>query len=356
MNLEKTIRDYEKQKVVSRRVAIGCDPEFIILNGNTLIESKIHNFKTVNYGKLGHDGGGYYKIFEFQPNYSLNPLDVVNNIRGIFLGKVRNNPEFLNYNFKAGSFAHETPLGGHIHFSSPDINLIDSVVNFTHASRILDNYVGAISVLLEDTHSGKKRRDWNTEDMGEHGGIMPKNGKEVKYGCATNWRPQKWGFEYRSCSSWVMSPQISAAFLCLGKVVFHEFLNNPKFTFKEYDYSDDFLTMKKSVILNRFPSIWKDIQSMSLYKHFKPYIDFLYILISKNCNWENSRLGMKEQWGIINCYKNNIIIKNNIPLLKPKQQIPVPIKPIADINKFQLIHKTEIQKAYNMIFEENYVD
>ncbi len=112
--------------------------------------------------------------------------------------------------------------------------------------------------------------------MGEHGGIMPKNGKEIKYGCATNWRPQEWGFEYRSCSSWVMSPHISAAFLCLGKVVFHEFLNNPRFAFRDYDYSDDFMTMKKSVILNRFPLIWRDIQSMMLYPHFKPYIDFLY--------------------------------------------------------------------------------
>ncbi len=123
MTLEKLKKIQGQSTIPVKRIGIGCDPEFIILNNGNLVESKIHNFIIVNYGKLGHDGGGYYKIFEFQPNYSLNPLDVVNNIRGIFLGKVKNNPEFLNYDFRAGSFVHETPLGGHIHFSSPDIHL-----------------------------------------------------------------------------------------------------------------------------------------------------------------------------------------------------------------------------------------
>lgn len=271
------------EKTPIKEVYLGADPEFLILDKFKILDASLHNFKVTNFGSIGHDGHKW--IAELRPNYSNDPLQIIQNMRAIMISKINHDPKFANYDFLAGSYYQEKSLGGHIHFSSnsPDIKQMARVTNgYLNWTYILDNYVTLCTILLENVDEGKKRR---------HSG---------DYGFYGDWRPQSWGFEHRTCSSWISSPHIAAAILCLSKVVMHEILNNPNFPFRVKDCYDDFHYMKVDKLRSRFPEIWCDIQKMSLYGKYKPYIDLIYNFVSKRKNWCSSNKKLKESWGIIN--------------------------------------------------------
>lgn len=262
-------------------VNVGADPEFVICNGDKILDASLHRFVVKQFGSMGNDGHKF--IAELRPNFSKNPLDVVYNMREIMSRKISHDPEFLNYDFHAGSSFKGKRLGGHIHFSIDGI--LTEILNFNIAAEILDNYLGIFSILLEDSMGALNRR---------------KIVDDYQYGFASDWRnqPEYGGFEYRSCSSWLVSPHVSAAFLCLGKIILYEILNNPGFSFKTYDCGDDFIYVRKTNLLNRFDTIWTDIQNFKLYPCYRPYIDLLYILVRKNLTWF-PKVKLKEAWGIV---------------------------------------------------------
>ncbi len=277
-----------------KEVYIGADPEFLILDGFKILDASMHDYTIRNYGSIGHDGHRF--IAELRPNYSSDPLQVVRNMREILVSKINHSPKFGDYNFYAGSHYREKSLGGHIHFSSnfPEFKQM-SKANFLHFTQILDNYVAACSILLENVEDGKKRR------------------KSGDYGFYGDWRPQNWGFEHRTCSSWISSPHIANSLLCLSKVVMHEILNNPNFPFKVFNCNDDFHYMKVDNLRKRFPQIWADIQRMSLYNQYKPYLHLIYNFVNQKRTWHPKHLKLKEAWGIISIPEER---KENSPRFK----------------------------------------
>ncbi|MEK6881395.1 MAG: hypothetical protein AABY22_17360, partial [Nanoarchaeota archaeon] len=106
---------------------------------------------------------------------------------------------------------------------------------------------------------------------------------------------------YRTPGSWITSPYIAAAILCLGKTIMFESLNNMKFKWQSFVNSDDFTSMKTAKVKRNFPKIWKDITKMQLYQKYKPYIDLLYFLVNSNLTWFPS-VTMKNAWGIANLH------------------------------------------------------
>lgn len=249
---------------------MGADPEFCCVDGRTLIESGAF---TNGQDQFGCDGNGV--TFEVRPDPSPDPLVVVANIHDIFSRKIHSTKEFARYNWKAGSFYADCALGGHVHFGIPN-----KKVPTATCANVLDNYFGAISLLIEHKGQGLRRR------------------QEGRYGRPGDTRPQTWGFEYRTCSSWVTSPYVSAAMLCLAKTLMYELVNNPKFEPQVYVTLEDFTNMDTDRIMTFFPQIWKDITGMRLYQTYKPYIDLIYFLIKKKLTWFPS-MGMKEAWGLI---------------------------------------------------------
>lgn len=287
------MENYKEHKQI-KEIQLGCDPEFLILDRFKILDASLHNFAVKNFGSLGNDGHKY--IAELRPNYSSNPLDLIHNMRGIMISKIHQNPKFAEYDFYAGSYYQEKSLGGHIHFSSS----CNSIKNMSDNQKenctfILDNYLTACSILLESIEDGKKRR------------------QSGDYGFYGDWRPQTWGFEHRTCSSWIASPAISAALLCLAKVIMHEIVNNPNFPFQILNCNDEFHYMRIEKIRARFPKIWRDIQSMSLYPKYKPYVDLIYTLVDKKLTWFPKNKKLKEAWGII----NTKVISNNYERFKP---------------------------------------
>lgn len=248
---------------------IGADPEFCCVDGRTLVESGAY---TNTQDPFGCDGNGV--TFEVRPGPSNDPLEVVGNIHDIFARKVHSSKEFLKFNWKAGSFYADCPLGGHIHFGIPNRK-----VPVETSASILDNYVGLITLLIEHKTQGIRRRD---EGYGRMGDV----------------RHQDWGFEYRSCSSWLTSPYISAAILCLAKTVMYEVTNNSEFHPRQTVVAEDFRQMRIDHLRELFPPVWSDITKMELYQTYKPYIDLIYFLVNKKLTWF-PKVNMKEAWGLV---------------------------------------------------------
>ncbi len=259
---------------------IGADPEFVICNSyNSQIDAD-------GYGgcseDLGCDGDG--STFEARPKPAKNPITVVNNIHGIFSKAIFCNPELASYTWKAGSSHNGRGIGGHIHFGLPS-HILERTTNYNYNcySSILSDYVGALTLLVEDEIESNARR-------GSHG-----------YGGQQDYRAQDYGFEYRTPSSWLVSPYVSAATLCLAKVVMSEILNNDKLKNKDlaelrFDYTD-FRDTHKSKFRAQFPAIWKDIQQMALYPRYRRYIDIFHMLITNKKTWF-PKCTMKEAWGL----------------------------------------------------------
>ena len=264
---------------------VGADPEFVCLNdrGQTIYACDLVSEETGT--ELGADGN--HKTFEVRPAPSENPIKLVANIHDIFVRQSFEQPEFLKLNWKAGSYAGGFPLGGHVHFG-----LDNKRIDHMCAATFLDNYVGVVSLLLEDVEGGLCRRD--------DGYGIPTGDAKI--------RTQPWGFEYRVMSSWLSSPYVSAALLCLSKVVMYEAVNNPNFKWHKFAQKNFFEEMKHDRVLEKFPKIWADIVTMKLYQEYKPYIDLIYFLVSNRLTWFPAT-SMKESWGVVNmqpCLANKI--------------------------------------------------
>jgi hypothetical protein len=269
---------------------IGADPEFCILKqGDTVEYNEFYRehpelFGTNEYkDEIGLDGG--WCALEVRPRPSKNPLEVVANIHNILRKSVISCPKLLKYRWKAGAFVNGNPIGGHIHFGVKEYtNKHTGFVKNPDLVKILDNYLALPSLLLENRKEGKDRRD--EMDCG--------------YGLPKDYRSNKWGFEYRVCSSWITSPYIAAAFLCLAKTIVFERLNNNKFKFQNFGFTKyDFAEMNTCGIRKKFPIIWEDITKMSQYQVYKPYIDLIYFLIKNNKTWFPT-VTLQEAWGITN--------------------------------------------------------
>ena len=243
---------------------IGADPEFLCFQrGSTTIQdSSSSPFN--GESELGEDGSGV--PFEIRPKPSSDPLQVVSNIRAIVASRAL-----------AGSYHNGAPIGGHIHlgFSGgrgrhPDYSTI---------SRILDNYVGVINVLVEKRQEGSRRR-------------------ATGYGMASEYRTKRYGIEYRTPGSWVTSPYVAAGFLCLTKAVVHEVLEGTMLL-QDASTSSYINSNRVSVLRDYYTTTTRpSITTLSLYPTYKPYLDFLDFLITNRLTWY-PKVSMKQAWGIV---------------------------------------------------------
>lgn len=274
---------------------LGADPEFVCIDGRTLIESGAY---TNQHNELGCDGNNV--LFEARPEPSKEPLEIVGNIHDIFSRWIHSHKEFQKFSWRAGSHYADQCMGGHIHFGikPAKIPTNDCVIP-------LDNYVGVISMLLENRNQGLRRRA---------------NGN---YGRMSDTRPQDWGFEYRTPASWATSPYVAAAILCLAKTVMYEFANNPQFEPRIVATAADFANMNVDKFYRVFPQLWQDITEMELYQKYKPYLDLIYFLVNKRLSWFPSG-SMKEAWGLVDLTKAYVDkIRMDVIWERFKQEIDV---------------------------------
>ena len=264
---------------------IGADPEFVCLDqfGKIIHASDVVDDDDETPSEFGHDG--CESVFEVRPSPHVNPPTVINRIRNIFLNSIRLHPELLQYRWTAGSVVNGHPIGGHIHFG-----ISDYTNNYQYIVSILDVYLGLPLLLLEKVNEAKNRR-------------------KKSYGKKGDFRDPDYGLEYRTPSSWLVSPQIAVAALCLAKTIVYEYLNtnfHSVITINSINKTD-FNQVYRNKLKKIFYSVWPHITRMQLYPKYQSYINLIYFLILHNRTWHPYG-DLKQTWGLVDSSLENRLI------------------------------------------------
>lgn len=162
-------------------VSIGADPEFAFSKEGRAVRAD-SLLRGGTSARFGTDGAP--NTAELRPKPATSAKGLVNNIRKLIAAQVRRQPELLGYDWNAEPSFADQPLGGHIHFGfAPDplfTLILDVLLAFPYA-------------MIERASSAKQRKRM--------------------YGRLSDVRPQPWGMEYRSLSTWLLNEDRALAVL-----------------------------------------------------------------------------------------------------------------------------------------------
>lgn len=256
-----------RQRVQTGQVLLGADPEFILRD--KLTDRLIYPSGFLpKEGTLGYDErserreGRLFPLAEIRPAPDTCPLRLVNKIRWTMDAGIKLIP-YENIEWLAGSihFARYQ-IGGHIHFGGIKIT--------TQLLRALDNYLGIPTMLIEDPEKAAERR--------KH------------YGGLGSFRLEPHGgFEYRTPGSWLISPEIARAVLCLAKVVACENLVLKRDFFVDMELQRAFYQGKKNYFFDLFEDLWQDIRVTETYKLYENELQLFPDMINNRQSWDEHR-------------------------------------------------------------------
>lgn len=260
-------------RVEKKEVKLGADPEFILINTETGQMIPASRFLP-RLGKVGCDSiripnRQQRPVGELRPEPSTSPLILAENIRKTLLQGVKLLP-YSNIQWVAGSQPTSNyPIGGHIHFSN--INCSSKLL------RALDNYLAIPVFLMENSITSSLRR--------------------TKYGLLSDFRLKEHGFEYRTISSWLVSPEISKGVLCLAKLVVDNYMELSTNYFTRVDIQRAFYSGDKSYLRSFYPDIWKTITALPNYSQYASYLEPINELCRNAQEWDETK-DIREAWGI----------------------------------------------------------
>lgn len=251
--------------VENQEVCLGADPEFMLINSKNgkMISASDHFPRE---GLVGCDNiripnRQQRPVAEIRPKPSVSPHELLENIRSALLSAHRMAP-YKNVKWIAGSLPTEGyTIGGHIHFSDTKLNA--SIL------KAFDNYLAIPLFLIENPNSALKRRRKN-------GSLCDYRLKD--YG----------GFEYRTLGSWLVSPHITLATLCLAKIV------SSRYHLLQHNYlslleaQKAFYQGEQSYFQSLFPKLWRDIEALDLYPFYKDDLKIIKTMIAEQVNWDES--------------------------------------------------------------------
>jgi hypothetical protein len=267
-------------KIIFPKFTIGCDPEVVIrgktgaLNAAAFTED--FGYKEYACGNCGVDGNA--NILEFRPKEAQTPYQVVKNLQSLFVKACNNNPTLYKTAWMAGAYKAEYSIGGHIHFGVP---------LKPYMGRMLDCYLAAFAVRMEDTVESEKR-------------------KYKGYGRMNDIRHQEWGFEYRTLASWIYSPTVALATLSVAKHVVNQFRIKNNTIFEHNKLRKCLNDSKLDVAFNHlgpialeehFEEQWPELMSWPMEPSLKKGIDIFEILIRQGFKFDDRDI--KKNWGIV---------------------------------------------------------
>lgn len=292
------------KRTSSPEFTIGSDPEMIF----TTKEGELIKAGDIltKADKFGVDGHAY--IAELRPEPAVSPRDLVINLSKLFKTK---SDKLEKFRWLAGPWVHNKPLGGHIHFG---VDLEDRYVD------ALDSYLGIVLAVVEPHEMAKVRR------TSVFYGDKP-------YGMLSDVREKKWGFEYRTPSSFIVTPGASLGIMSLAKAIIHEeLLGTPSAWSKipskvrtELKYSkEDFYECKRKVFLPKLNTLWSLFRGMRYFtKGFEgeSLWSAVAYLRNKVINSEgyNPDRDIKISW--------RLLPENPVPPKNAKQQDPLILDP-----------------------------
>ncbi|MGE5389820.1 MAG: putative amidoligase domain-containing protein [Deltaproteobacteria bacterium] len=260
--------------MAGRDIKLGADPEFMLANSKSGKMVSASQFFP-REGQIGCDNirvpnRQQRPVAEVRPAPANSPIDLTSNIKKCLDQAARLAP-YRNLKWVAGSqpFAGFS-IGGHIHFSN--IKLDGGLL------RILDNYLGIISFLIENPNSAARRRR--------------------KYGFLGDYRLKNYGgFEYRTPGSWLVTREITAAMLCLAKIVGSRYYQMNKNYLNNPEAQEAFYQGNQSYFRELFPEIWSDIESLDLYQEYADILHVLPRMINSETIWDETQ-DIRKSWKI----------------------------------------------------------
>lgn len=263
-------------------VKLGADPEFMLYNTKNGRMTPASQFfprdGVVGCDALRTPNRQSRPIAELRPRPALSPLRLMANIEDAMLSAYRLAP-YRNIKWLAGSRPFQGySIGGHIHFSNVELN--------SHILRALDSYLGLPVFLLENRQTAVKRR--------------------VRYGYLADFRTKDYGgFEYRTLASWLISPQIAAAVLCLAKIVASNYLYLTRNCFLGTESQRAFYEGDQEHLRPMFNDIWSDLSNLDMYAVYEQELQIIPDMINSGISWDE-REDIRKSWGItINSVKKN---------------------------------------------------
>lgn len=251
---------------ITSPMTLGVDPEIgYMKDGQQVVATKF--IKNCAFG-VGLDG--HNDISEIRLKGPVKtPREIVTEIRGYFKELAPKIPKDVIV--VAGGMAGTDPLGGHIHFGNTKFTKFADMWRYGEK---LDLYLAFPVLMLENAIQAKARRCSNYGKLfidRDQGAIETK-----AYG----------GFEYRTLSSYLVSPSFTESIIALGHTIVHEVdYGNAKLkSLKQFQKVNDLRTAfnngDKKVIMKYIPKVFEDIQECMLFKNnYKKQLAGLFGLI-----------------------------------------------------------------------------
>ncbi|MEN6462642.1 MAG: hypothetical protein ABFC94_14900 [Syntrophomonas sp.] len=257
-----------------RPVKLGADPEFMLFNsksGKMVAASEFFpRDGIVGCDSLRIPNRQQRPVAEIRPNPELSPHILIDNIRHALKTANKMAP-YRKVKWVAGS--HPTgnySIGGHIHFSNIDLNY--------SLLKALDNYVGIPVFLIENPISAARRRK--------------------KYGLLADFRVKDYGgFEYRTPGSWLVSPQLALAILCLAKIVATHHMELTENYLDNYEAQSAFYQGNQNFFRPIFEHLWSNISSTETYLQYNKELKIIYYMVINSIIWDENN-DFREVWKI----------------------------------------------------------
>jgi len=269
-----------------REVRLGADPEFMlynIKNGNMTPASQFFpRDGVVGCDALRTPNRQSRPIAELRPRPAYSPRRLLANLEDAMQTAYRLAP-YKNIKWLAGSRPFQGySIGGHIHFSNVELN--------NHILRALDNYLELPLFLLENQATAVKRR--------------------LKYGYLADFRIKDYGgFEYRTPASWLVSPQIAAAVLCLAKVVASNYLYLTRNLFLSPEAQRAFYEGNQEHLRLMFHDIWSDIKKLEMFQVYAQELQIIEDMVNSGTSWDEKE-DIRRSWGLtrVGVKKNELLL------------------------------------------------
>ncbi len=274
----------------SGEVKMGADPEFMLYNIKNGKMTPASQFfprdGVVGCDALRTPNRQSRPIAELRPRPASSPHRLLANLEDAMHIAYRLAP-YKNIKWLAGSRPFQGySIGGHLHFSNVEMN--------NHILRALDSYLGLPVFLLENQSTAVKRR--------------------LKYGFLADFRFKDYGgFEYRTLASWLVSPQIAAAVLCLAKVVASNYLYLTRNCFSGIEAQRAFYEGNQEYLRQMFNDIWSDIKKLDMYNTYQQELQIIPDMVNSNTIWDEQE-DIRKSWGItITAVKKNELLLLQVP-------------------------------------------
>ncbi|MDQ7794481.1 MAG: hypothetical protein RDU89_08740 [bacterium] len=250
-------------------VKIGADPEFIVFrrrDGRRVPASRFFR----RHAGIGCDWAPGFRGFplgELRPSPSECPLRLTETL-AVQIERARRHVGG-DFGLVAGSRPYPSLyIGGHVHFSG--------VVLTADLLRALDTYVALPVLLLEAASPASSRRR--------------------RYGFLGDCRRKRHGgFEYRTLPSWLVSPEVTAAVLCLAYLVVLEHRRLRGRLLVDPERQEAFYQADKETLRPLWPRLWADLRATPSYSRFRSPLRILPDLIERRVTWDE-RLELGAAW------------------------------------------------------------